>query len=121
MNTAYEYMHTQYNTVFTIKRARTVKKLLIFKLLMNKIMLCFPRKKISSSEIVPKLIEIEHQLWVNILGNYRFPLKKIIQRLLIFFCGEVLYQSINQKYLKVSINSCYISWECFMLFFLWNF
>ena len=38
--------------------------------LMSQITLRFPRKKISSSEIVPKLIKIEHQLSLYILGNF---------------------------------------------------
>ena len=37
---------------------------------MSQITLRFPRKKISSSEIVPKLIKIEHQLSLYILGNF---------------------------------------------------
>ena len=36
MNMASEYMHTQYNRVFTVKRPRNVKQLLIFKLLILK-------------------------------------------------------------------------------------
>ena len=50
-DTASEYMHTQYNRVFTVKRARAVKNLLILKLLM---------KKISRPEIVTTLIKSLH-------------------------------------------------------------
>ena len=70
MYMASEYIHTQYIRVFTFKRLRNVKNFLTFKLLISKKTLCFQRKKISSPQIAPKLIESEHQLLVYILGNF---------------------------------------------------
>ena len=70
MYMASEYMHKQYNRVFTIKRARNMKNFLIFKLLISEKMLCSQQKKISSPELVHNLIESEHQLLIYILGNF---------------------------------------------------